>query len=262
MSETIRSSTESSWPVALRKRRVLAGYLDYLLFGAPWAVAMWIVADSVPQLHRASFPVKVILFVILEALVLKLIKWSPGQHCLGIVAFQRSPFVSSHDPTSAKPSYFVEPYLFANGRWWTVLFGVLAVLSGAKDLARWTMWHAPLPIMGVELSAQLSVAVQALIGAAEILVGVAVLRLSALALPVGLTVYGFQLVSTVMSWRLMPKWVEAYVHDRRSYQGTVPRPGEIEFMQAVVPAAMVLFAVAAAGWLLLVGRRSRQARAV
>jgi hypothetical protein len=37
-----------------------------------------------------------------------------------------------------------------------------------------------------------------------------------------------------------------------------PRPGEIEFMQAIVPIGMLLVAVVAVGWLLLVGRRLRR----
>ena len=259
MTETVGTTAGASWPVASRKRRVLAGYLDYLLLGGPWAVAMWFLADSLPPLQRASFPLKLVIFFLLEVVALKLLMWSPGQYCLGIVAFRRSPFAAPQDSSAAKASYGVDPHLFFHERWWTMLFGVLAVLSGTKDLVRWTMWHVPLPVMGVQLTEQASIRLQVLVGAAEIFIGVAALRLNPLVLPVGLAVYGFQVVSTVLSWPLLPGWVETYVRERRSYQGLTPRPGEAEFMQAVVPIGMVVLGVVAALWSVFVGRRARQA---
>lgn len=209
-----------------------------------------------------SFPLKVLLFLALETLLVTLVKeWSAGQYCLGIVSYKRSPFASPSDPQSEKPSYLVDPWLSAHERWWTVLFGVLAILDGAKSLARWTMWHAPLPFMGAQLSSEASMAVQVCVGVIEVMVGVAVLRLKKVALPLGLVVYGFLLVSTVLSWQLLPDWVEHYVVARRSFQGLSPRPGEIEFMQALVPMGTLFVAVVATGWLILIGRRAHHAGA-
>ncbi len=256
------ASIESPWSAASRKRRFLAAYLDYLFFGAPWTVAIWALAALWPALQQFSFSLNILLFLVFEALLVTVVKWSPGQYCLGIVSRQHISFASLPDFRGPTPTYLVDRWLYTHERWWTLLFGVLAVLDGAKSLARWTFWQAPFPFLGTHPSAEASIAVQLFVGAAEVTVGITVLRLKWAALPLGLVVYGLLFVSTLLSWQLLPGWIEEHVVARRSLQGRSPRPGEIAFMQTFVPVGTVFAAGVATAWLALIGRRAQQAASV
>ena len=249
------------WPVASAKRLLLSGYLDYLLFGAPWAIAVWALESSWPALPRLSLPLRLCYFLVLEATLLGPLKWSPGQYCLGIVAWKRSPFADPRDPETVHPTYLVDPRIKSNERWWTVLLGVLSILDAAKSISRWTLWHAPMPVMGMQLSSEATIAFQILLGVAEVAVGVAVLRLRPAALMLGLVVYGFLIVSILLSWDLLPAWIEQAVTAKRASLGRTSRPGEIGSMSTLVPVATLVSCCVALGWVALVARRARKADA-
>lgn len=123
------------------------------------------------------------------------------------------------------------------------------------------MWNTPIPFMGVQLSSEASVVFQILFGVAEVTVGIMVLRLNRIVTPLAIVICACLLVSTVVSWQLLPGWIEEYVNARRTYRGMSPRPGEVEFMQAYVPVAMLVVPIAVTGWLILIGRRARGAAA-
>ena len=248
------------WPFASRRRLLLAIYLDYLLFGAPWTIAAAALERFWPSLDRLSFPLNLAFFLVLEFVLMARVRWSPGQYCLGIVASERSAFAPIGP--DEKPVYLVDPWLLAHERWWTLLFGVLTILDGAKAIARWTMWHAPVPFMGVLLPFEASVAVMVLFGVAETWVGVAALTLRPIVGPLGLAVFGALAASSVLSWGLMPEWVERYVVARRTHAGMTPRPGEIELMQVVIPSVNLGAALVAAIWAVGLGGRAKRARAL
>jgi hypothetical protein len=255
------ASIAPRWPAASRRRLMLAAYLDYLLLGAPWTIGVWALEAFWPALGRLSLPLRIGYFLVLEAILLGPVKWSPGQYCMGIVAWKRSAFADPRDPDTVKPSYLVDPWLKANGRWWTVLFGVLVIEDAARSISRWTMWHAPMPVMGMQLSSEATIAFQILFGLVEVAVGVAVLRLKPVAMPLGLAVYGFMIASTVLSWELLPAWLEQAVTAKRAFLGRPTRPGEIGFMSEFVPVGTVIAGVVALGWLGLIWRRARRAAA-
>ena len=248
----------SRWPFASRRRLLLAIYLDYLLFGAPWTIATAALEQFWPGMKRLSFPLEVGFFLALEALLMARVRWSPGQYCLGIVTSERSPFAPIGP--GEKPAYLVNPWLLAHERWWTILLGVLVILDGAKAVTRWTRWHSPVPFMGVHLPFEASVACMVLFGLAEVWIGVAALRLMPVVRPLGLAVFGLLAASTVMSWGLMPDWIERYVVARRAAMGMTPRPREIEVLQALIPIGNLAAAVVAAIWTFGIGGRAMRAR--
>ena len=241
--------SRASW-----QRRLLACFLDYLLFGVPWALVVWSLGKTLPS--TLSFLIGLAVFMGLEALLLQ-VGWSPGHWLLGI----RRVVVA--DPLAAsgtRSSWIVDPWLKSNEKWWTMLFGVLAILDGAKSLVRWSMWTPPIPFLGFQLDEATSAWVLVALGVFECAIGWAALRLRQELLPVGLTYYVLTIGSTLLSWRLWPAWVEKYTLARRAYQGLPLRDGEVELMQRLIPGSMVVGGILLGLWMLLVAWRIHRAR--
>ena len=241
------------WPAPSRRRLWLALYLDYLVIGGPLEVAVWALEPLLPGVSRASFAIRVAVVAVLELALFGPFDWSPGRRALGIV---RQPHPADGTPEDRRP-LVVDQRLLAAERWWTILLGVLLVLDGTKLLFRWTQWSRPMPFLGMALDGPTSAVFQVMLGIAVCVVGVGVLRLRAHAVMGGFVVTAVVLYSVLSSWALLPDWIAHDVTARRALQGRVPRPGELEFMKAVVPRMTVLFAAVTMGWLGLTLRRAR-----
>jgi len=215
------------WPNATKKRKVLALYLDYLLFGVPWSIAVWILTSTVPGLEREPWGARIVLFALLEWSILKFVKSSPGQWLLGIRDVGRVDPSIPIDQGGVRITKVVEPWLKSNERWWIILFGVLAILNGSKSMVRWTMWGVAMPFFGIELTEATSAVVMTLFGMLECAVGIAALRLKPIVLPLGVVNYGANLVSIVLSWPLLPQWIEEAQRARRQAQRLPVRPGKL-----------------------------------
>ncbi|HET9482008.1 MAG TPA: hypothetical protein VFP98_09660 [Candidatus Polarisedimenticolia bacterium] len=132
------------------------------------------------------------------------------------------------------------------------LFGILAILDGAKGFVRWTLWPPQIPLFGIQLGETASAIVQMALGAPEAAIGMAALRQAPRLLRLGLVYYGLVTASALAGRRLLPGWIEASVVARRAYQGLPVRDGEVEFMQSIMPAVLVFGPLLMGGWLLLV----------
>lgn len=238
-------------PIASRKRLLLAVYLDYLLFGAPWAIVIWWLSAIVPALGREPWYLKLLFFAALETMALRLVAWSPGYALLGITPLT---------PSTGRPVYAVDPRVKAGECWWTMAFGVLLILDGAKSISRWTLWSPPAPFFGIQPGPVSSAVVSIGLGALGLAVGAAALRLSPHLLSLGIAQTAIFSLSSLLSWSLWPAWIRDYIIARRAYQGGDVRPGEIEFMTALYPIGVVVLGVAMMAWLLLVVARIRGAR--
>lgn len=264
-SRILRDSTEGPWTKASRKRRVLALYLDFLIVGGPWTLAVWGLHEAVPGIQRLHYPIQLFLLLVLETVLLHRFSWSPGHWLLGIRRLSTDPFALPGAPERLRPAYVVEPWLKRNERWWTILFGVVAVLDGVKSLVRWTMWTPAIPFMGVQLTDGVSVAVLLVLGTLECAVGCAVLRLRPVVVALGPVYYGVILTSVILSWPLWPAWAERFLVARRAYQGLPVREGEVEFIQRFVPLIglgfgllMTICLLVVAVWILRARRIQRQ----
>ncbi len=248
-------------PSATKKRMLLALYIDYLLFCAPWTIVVWVLTTALSISESEPFSVRIILFMLLEVLILKYARWSPGQWLLGIQDVSRIDLSTPIAQSGVQITKVVEPWLRSNERWWTILFGVLVILNGTKSMIRWTTWSLPTPFFGIQLGEVSSALLMTLLGIFECTVGMAALRLKPIVLPLGALYYTENLISVLLSWHLWPQWIEKAQTARRQYQGLPVRPREIELMQAIVPTAFVVFLVATLVYLAIVYLRVRKANA-
>ena len=248
------------WPLASRRRRLLAIYLDYLILGPVFHLAFWAIERSVPAIRSMELPIRLAGFAIIEWVLVDRFKWSPGNYALGIRLRPLSPLETPIEPGATRFAPIVDPRLLAHERWWTLLAGVLFVLDGAKVMVRWTEWARPMPFFGAALEPATSAPIQVVVGAIEFAIGIGVLRLHPLAPPAGIAFHLLLAASTIMSWSLLGDWIAIDLAGRRAAQGRMVRPEEIRNMQAVFP--LLAIAVNAIGvlWMALVWPRARRAR--
>jgi hypothetical protein len=279
----------SDWQPASVARRLLAVFLDFVLFDGVWVVGLWAARQTLPELQREPLLVKAVVFVLVEAALVVGARWTPGIALLGIRLPAARAFLesgsapssapnltaqgklggverppggraagkTSQDLTESAPLPLVREALLERERWWTMLFGVLALLSGVQLAVRWTEGTPPTPWFGLRWSAAAAGLIAFAVGVVECLAGAAALRLRPAVLPLGAGVFGAAVVSSALAWEELPGWVGAYVAARRSTQGLPVDPGEIEVMARIMPPGFVIMPAVALGWTILVYLRTR-----
>lgn len=229
----------TGWPKATTKRRLLAVYIDFICFNAFWGLVVWALSRLIPSIQNANDVIKYGFFILSELILFRFIRWSPGNDFLGIHIRFSPEYLKTQQPSFLSSDLAVEPYLISRERWWTILFGVIALLEGLKTLVRWTMYAVSIPFFGFQTSTMESIIISLFFGIIECFIGIAALRLHKYVLPLGTALYGATTISMFLSLSLIPGWIEASAHARRSFQGINVRPGEIEFMQSIAPLLIV-----------------------
>jgi hypothetical protein len=194
------------------------------------------------------FLAKLVLFAILESGLIFGLGTSPGRAILSI-----------RQASEDRASSIVPRDILRRERWWTLLFGVLSILDGAKMAVRGTTWAPPAPFMGFETEPLAGGAIALVLGCIQIGIGVAVLRQITNVLGLALAYPGLHLVSTVLSWPLLGEWARAYVIARRTHMGQSVDEEMIQFFQAFMPLSMLIIPVVQLGLLVLIRRRFRTA---
>jgi hypothetical protein len=148
----------------------------------------------------------------------------------------------------------VEPSAKATERWWILLCGVFVLLEGTKIAVRWTLWHPPMPFMGLELGAVASGAVSVLFGCALCVTGLFVLRCDQRGAVLGTLLYIVVLISGVLSYEFWPSWVAQDVEARRAMQGVPVGEDEVQIMQRFIPLVFVGSPILMMAWLAFIAR--------
>lgn len=238
------------WPPASKTRRILAVYVDFLLFSVVIALVSWVLAKVDPSLAVAPLWVQITTFLVVEAIILKVVAWSPGHWSLGV-------YRANVPGLGPKP--IVNPSIANTERWWTMLLGVLIVLEGTKMAVRWALWHPPVPFMGIQLELAASTMLSVVMGAMLSAIGLFVLRCHTKAALLGMALYAISLISSVLSYELWSSWAAADVVARREYQGLPVREGEIETIRHWMPMLVVAGPALMFAWLFAVSRRFSRA---
>ena len=240
------------------RRQLLAVYLDYLLFGGLWALVLWALGPRFAAVTREAVVAKTLVFAVVEIALVRFARWSPGNALLSI-ELPGSELLYPPGPSAARPAVPTVPerQLLAE-TWWTVLFGVVAILSGVKQAVRWTVAAPPTPWFGLELPAAGSAALCIAVGVLECLVGAAALRLRPAVLPLSAAVHGASIASAVLAYDLLPAWIAEYVTAWRAQQGLPASPADAAEAARWMPPFFVLLPVIALGWSVLVWRRARR----
>jgi hypothetical protein len=249
---------EESVTPATRKRRLLALYLDFVVFSVPWSLLQEFVLSASPELRNLSLLFQFATFTIIEVVFHFVFHWSPGEWLLSIRQLQ---YRATPDAPPIRAA-FVNTSVIARESWFTLFAATLLLLDGSKGMVRWAMWIPPPPYFGTTVSDSLWPFVAITDGVVQWAVAYLLFRANPVVLFVGGAYLTTLLVSAVLSWPLWPAWAAEYVRRRREYQGLEIRPAEIEQAQsfgaelAVGGVVLYLIGVMVAG-VLLMRRRHR-----
>ncbi|MEM7138672.1 MAG: hypothetical protein AAF500_18985 [Myxococcota bacterium] len=188
-------------PIASKKRRLLAVYIDYLLFAAVAAPVVWFLGRAGYEVHWA---VMFFAFAIVESVGLKWARTTPGTRALSIVEHEGKPTVAARVKETE--------------RWWTMLLGVSLILEGSKNLVRFTEGLPPLPVFGSENDLG-AFAVTALLGAGNIIAGVLILRCRVAGPLLGLGVGAAWASVLALTWDQLDEWGFRRVSIQRELRG-------------------------------------------
>jgi hypothetical protein len=244
--------TESESPnviYASRLRLLLATYIDFMLFGVVWEVAL-----HFSGFYDLNYLFKMLGFVLFELLLY----WRFGSP--GLVFMSISAYTYNHNRDRLRGNPFkkqllVDPNIYRRENWFTILLAVVMILEGSKQFVRWTMWTPPLPYFGFETTIYISAFISMALGVGNVIAGYLLLKLRRTAMYLTLSLSTVYVVSAIMSWEMWDGTAETMVRARRAFQGIPVRPGEVEIMQFLLPEAIV--AVAAAFLLAVIFVRKR-----
>lgn len=215
-------------------RRILSWYVDYLFFAVAWvlltyAVGAWIgIGDLLLSL---------IVFLILRG-VLGQFFVTPGAALLSI-----------------DPEGNVDRATRDRESWLTLTLGVMILLSGTKELVRWTQVGEVWPFFGFVPDPVAHIAISLVLGLLSVVAGCLILKLRRAGQLLGILLGLVYLLSAVLSWHLWDDLVARQVHARRAVQGLPVRPGEVEFMQSLFPEIVIGLCVVTILLLLVPSRR-------
>jgi len=218
---------------ATAKRLLLAWYLDFLFY----SVFVTLLSHSADWTFGTTWVAQLVGFGLIRSAVSHFIE-TPGMMLLGI---HRD---GTRDSTA-----------FQQESWLTMLLGTVFILDGAKRAVRWTEYARSLPDFGVLPDETGQIILSLVWGAGLITAGCLILRMRASGLWLGMALAVVALISIVWSWPLWDQALAQEVSERRLAQGLPVRPGEVEFMQRVIPLSLVVAHALAIGALLAVQRR-------
>jgi hypothetical protein len=245
------------WVPASAGRRLLALVIDYLLFGALWTLGLWGLRRPLPGFHHDPVLVKALAFAAVEAALIGLARWTPGLWLLGIhLPEARALLAGADEPPGAKLP-LVREELARDEAWWTILFGVLALVSGMQSLVRWT-FGVPTPWFGLRLPAAAAGTIDLTVGVLEGSIGIAALKLRRAVLPLAVLVYGTAITSAIIGWDALPGWIGTYAVARWTLQGLPVDPREVQHMQRLMPPGFLVLPAIALAWAVPVFLRARR----
>jgi len=207
---------------ASRGRKILSWYVDYLFFAAAWTLLTYVTGEL---LRVGDFLLSLVAFFILRAIVGRFAS-TPGCMLLSI-----------------DDAGDVDPDIRSRESWLTMLLGVLFLLSGTKLLVRWTQIDAVWPYFGLVPEPAPHIAISVVFGVVTVAAGAMILKLMRAGQLLGIGVSAVHIVSAILSWPLWDGLVEKQVHARRALQGVPVRDGEVAFMQALFPEALIALSV-------------------
>ena len=220
---------------ASRKRILLALYLDYLVLSPVLAVGLYL---STGQFEVPTWQ-ELIVLSIYEAILYRVTD-SPGFRLLSIRKAGRSMHPEGQLPV-AVDTLLVDSQIYFHEHWQTMLIGLLFVAEGSKQMVRWAMWIPPLPLFGIATNQTTFAAYSMVLGSLLMFTGYMIMRLKRVGFWLGIGIAALMAVSTVMSWNQWDGIARELLIRRRAFQGLPVRSGEVEFMQALLPEALVAF---------------------
>ncbi len=205
-------------PLASRKRRVLAIYFDFILFGTVWAVATnWMTP------FFGSLWLRLAAFGVLESLLFRNYK-SIGLYVLSVYRY----------PVGGGEVLGVNPAVKHKESWLTMIMASLLLLDGPRAVIRWTQFRPPKPYFGMVPDTSVAILYEVAFGVTEVFVAIAIFKMSRTGFWAALVLAAGIAVSTLMSLDQFSEYAQTYVRRRADYTGRDFDPQMAEAMAPIV----------------------------
>ena len=215
-------------------RRILSWYIDYLFFAVAWALLTYVVGSLI---DIGGLLLSLIVFLILRGILGQFFV-SPGSALLSI-----------------EPDGNVDRENRERESWLTLTLGVMILLSGTKELVRWTEIGQVWPFFGFVPDPVAHIVISLVLGLLSVLAGCLILKLQRAGQLLGIMLSLVYLASAILSWQLWDDVIARQVHARRAVQGLPVRAGEVEFIQSLFPEIVIGLCVVTILLLLVPTRR-------
>jgi hypothetical protein len=209
----------------------LAVFIDLLALRIPYSFFHWIVVGGAPRQGPPGGAL--VFFAILEFVLLRIVRRSPGYWLLGITA-----------PVTGKPQ--VDPAWTARESPATLAVGVALCAIGVLALTSWPAYHVGVPYFGIPFPVWLSVALTLPGCVGLILAGAAVLRLDLRGVWLGGGLSLLLLLAGVGGLLRWSRVVEATLPTWRAYasrpvgQALLEFTGSVPILVPIVPLALLV----------------------
>lgn len=206
---------------ASRKRRLLAWYLDLLLFGVVTELLFLLIGP----VSDYDYLIALCFFVPIRFAIAMLMV-TPGEVMLSIAA----------DGT-------VDSEVYDNETWLTMLLGVLFMKQGTEELVGWITLPDALPLFGFLPEGTTAIALDVSIGLFFAFTGCLVLKVYRIGLWLGVVATVLTFVSSLMSWRL---WIQLSNDLMMGYRAMPDLPlnkGSLVFAYAAAPNILLVCSV-------------------
>ncbi|MGN7612273.1 hypothetical protein ACQZV8_09335 [Magnetococcales bacterium HHB-1] len=214
----------SDYKPVSKVRLLLSLWFDFQFFAVIWFYGALLLA-----LSKASSDMSTMVFAFIPLRVI-LLYWgafpTPGEWLLGVKKGR------SDDPSLIEQQHIL-----------TLLFGILLILEGCKNMVRWVQLDVAVPAMGVIVDPMIQPYWNVGAGIIGLVIGVLFLRLHPWAVRLYTATSFLTLTALISQWEAWDALVVEMVVSRRAVQGIAVKEGEIAFMQSLIPEIFVGFVI-------------------
>lgn len=223
--------------IASKKRLLLAFYLDYIL------VSLVVGYFSIFVLNIKEVPIYInlVILLIFKSVITRKFE-SPGMKLLSI-SKRRISCMNDNGEMCLKKTNIVDPEIYNNEKWLTILIGVFFILEGSKRCIRWAMWTPPSPFLGIQTDDLSFPLISIAMGVICIYAGYFYLKLSRYGFWLAVSILLTDTFSIILSWDQWDEICKQLIINRREYQGLPVTEESIHFMQSIIPEYTIGFSI-------------------
>ncbi|MEA3323692.1 MAG: hypothetical protein U9Q37_00925 [Euryarchaeota archaeon] len=223
--------------ISSKKRLFLAFYLDYIFL----SIVLGYFSIFVLNVKEVPIYVNLVILLIFESVITQKFE-SPGMKLLSI-SKRRISRMNDNGKICLKRTNIVDPIIYNNENWLTILIGVFFILEGSKRCIRWAMWTPPPPFLGIQTDDLSFPLISIAMGVICIYAGYFYLKLSKYGFWLAVSILLTDTFSIILSWNQWDEICKQLIINRRAYQGLPVTEESIQFMQSIIPEATIGFSI-------------------
>lgn len=223
--------------IASKKRLFLAFYLDYILL----SLVVGYFSIFVLNIKEVPIYINLVILLIFESIITQKFE-SPGMKLLSI-SKRRISCTDDDGKICSKKINIVDPEIYNNENWLTIIIGIFFILEGSKRCIRWAIWTPSSPFLGIQTDDLSFPLISIAMGVICISAGYFYFKLSKYGFWLAIGILLTDIFSIVLSWDQWDEICKQLIINRREYQGLPVTEESIHFMQSIIPEYTIGFSI-------------------